>query len=85
MVAPVLCMEAAKGGKRVERALGWQELADSTCRKRDLSAAETDVPVDVVFEDEGGLEARIEEPGHSKSATRQSKHSMSCCSQGEAA
>jgi hypothetical protein len=39
-------------------------LADSTGGKRNLSAAETDVPVNVVFEDESSLEARVEKPRH---------------------
>lgn len=62
MVAPVLRVVAAKIGKRVEGALGWHELAHSTGGERDLNTTESDVPVDIVFENEGSVESRIKEP-----------------------
>ena len=62
MVAPVLCVVAAEAGEGVVRARRRQELACSACRKGNLNTAQANVPVDIVFEYECGLEARIEEP-----------------------
>jgi hypothetical protein len=39
-----------------------QELAGSACREWYLDAAQADVEIDVVLEDEGRLQAGVEEP-----------------------
>lgn len=62
MVAPVLGMVASCVGVGVLGARRGKELAGSACRERNLLAAQTNVPVDVVFENESRLEARIEKP-----------------------
>ena len=62
LVAPVL---GAVAGVVYKGMLvgGWrQELAGSACGERYLDAAQANVPVDVVLEDEGRLKARVEEP-----------------------
>jgi hypothetical protein len=62
LVTPVLC--AVAGGVDVG-VLGTgrrKELAGGACCKGYLDAAQADVPVDVVFENESRLEVRIEKP-----------------------
>ncbi|KAH8626593.1 hypothetical protein IG631_18611 [Alternaria alternata] len=55
-------MVASCVGVGVLGARRGKELAGSACRERNLLAAQTNVPVDVVFENESRLEARIEKP-----------------------
>ena len=50
-------------GGRLYRRVCDEELSHGSRGERDLGGAEVDVPVDVVFEDYGGFEARGEEPG----------------------
>jgi hypothetical protein len=69
MVAPVLCMVAVVMGERVLVAHGRKELAGSTCGKRYLDAAKANIPVDIVFEYECSLQARIEKPGSESAGT----------------
>jgi hypothetical protein len=61
MVVRVLC--ARRG----------QELAGSAGREGYLDAAQADVEVDVVFEDEGRLKARVEEPESESASTYSTK------------
>jgi hypothetical protein len=62
VVAPVLCVIAGGVDIRVLGARRRKELAGGACRKRNLDAAQANVPVDVVLENESRLEARVEKP-----------------------
>ena len=66
MVAPVLRVAAVEVGEAVVGLLGREQLAGSLGGERDLDTAQTDVPVDVVFEDESRLAARLDEPAMSQ-------------------
>ena len=55
VVAPVLGVVPMQGDKRAGVALGGQDGADSARREGDLHAAQSDIPIYVVFEDKGGL------------------------------
>ena len=57
LVAPVLCVVASGVDARVLSAWWRKELAGSACRKGYLDAAQADVPIDVVFENQSCLEA----------------------------
>ena len=62
LVAPVLCVVAGGVDVGVLGTRRRKELAGGACCEGYLDAAQTEVPVDVVFEDESRLEARIEKP-----------------------
>jgi hypothetical protein len=62
VVAPVLGMVAVGVVVRVLCARRRQELAGGAGGEGYLDAAQADIEVDVVFEDEGRLEAGVEEP-----------------------
>jgi hypothetical protein len=62
VVAPVLGMVAVGVVVRVLCARRRQELAGSACREWYLDAAQADVEINVVFEDECRLQAGVEEP-----------------------
>jgi hypothetical protein len=83
VVAPVSRVVAAIVGEAMEGALRRHELAHSTGGERDLNTPETDVPVDIVFEDEGSLQTRIQEPKllgqHARVDARQARlHAYHC-------
>src|SRR5690242_6329351 len=59
VVAPVLHVLAAKICKWMVGALWWKKLACGACGQWDLNAAEADVPINVVFENECCLVSRI--------------------------
>jgi hypothetical protein len=62
MVAPVSCVVAAGVVVRVLGARWGKELARGAGGKGYLDAAQADIEVDVVLEDEGRLEPGVEEP-----------------------
>jgi hypothetical protein len=62
MVAPILHVLATEVGEWMVRPLWRKELARSARCEWYLGAAEADVPVDVVFKNQGSLESRIQEP-----------------------
>jgi hypothetical protein len=62
MIAPVLGVVALETGEGVERTLWWHKLAHGTGGEGYLNATQTDVKVDIVFQDECSFQARVEEP-----------------------
>jgi hypothetical protein len=62
LVAPVLCVVAVGVDMGMLGAWRRKELSGSGCRKWNLNATQTDVPVDVVLENESCLEAGIQKP-----------------------
>lgn len=63
VIAPILRVLTAKLSKGARGPLGWEKLAHSARCKRNLSAAKTNVEVDIVLEYKGSLKARVKEPG----------------------
>lgn len=63
VIAPILRVLTAKLSKGARGALRWEKLAHSARCKRNLSAAKTNVEVDIVLEYKGSLKTRVKEPG----------------------
>ena len=62
MVAPILHVLAAEVGEWMGRPLWRKELARSARCQWNLGAAEADIPIDIIFKNQGCLVSRIQEP-----------------------